>query len=192
MNNTNNTKEIPMDKDNRIVFLGGEKIDLVIPNLKRHMHFLHRFIMDREINAWLTRGDFPINEKQEIEWFERDLKQENIVLVIEDKDGVILGTIGLHNINWQDRVGVLGILIGAKDRWGQGIATEAEKLIVKHAFNIGLHKVIADVYLPNKASARVLEKIGFQQEGQRRRHKFKNGEWLDVLEYGLLKEEFKD
>jgi ribosomal-protein-alanine N-acetyltransferase len=37
----------------------------------------------------------------------------------------------------------------------------------------------------------VLEKVGFQQEGRRRDHAFVNGEYVDLLEYGLLAEEWR-
>jgi RimJ/RimL family protein N-acetyltransferase len=110
--------------------------------------------------------------------------------VIEDKDNNILGTVGLHQINWQNRTAILGILIGVKSRWGQGVGTEAEKLIVNHAFNIGLRKIIAHVFHPNIAPAKALMKNGFKQEGCLKKQRYKNGEWVDELIFSLFKEEF--
>lgn len=54
-----------------------------------------------------------------------------------------------------------------------------------------LNKVHEGVYAVNPASARVLEKVGFQQEGTLRQHAFVDGEYVDVLYYGLLAEEFE-
>lgn len=55
-----------------------------------------------------------------------------------------------------------------------------------------LHRVAADVYAPNDASKRVLEKVGFEREGVRRSHAFVEGEHVDVYEYGLLESTWRE
>ena len=55
-----------------------------------------------------------------------------------------------------------------KPYWGKGYATETALGLVKYAFEIkGLPRVVAIAYLPNKASIRVMEKIGMRYEGTR-------------------------
>jgi RimJ/RimL family protein N-acetyltransferase len=52
--------------------------------------------------------------------------------------------------------------------WGQGIAAEAGAALVDYAFGtLGLPRVVAVTYPENRASQRVLEKIGFRREGER-------------------------
>jgi len=66
------------------------------------------------------------------------------------------------------------------DHGGQGIATQAVTLAVEVAFDeLGLHRVQAAVVPENKASARVLEKAGFREEGLARRYLFLDGQWKD-------------
>ena len=69
---------------------------------------------------------------------------------------------------------------------GRGIATQAVKLAVEVAFeDLGLHRVQAAVVPENRASARVLEKAGFREEGLARRYLFLDGRWKDHRMFAL-------
>ncbi len=61
-----------------------------------------------------------------------------------------------------------GVEIGwrlAKASWGRGLATEAARAVLKHGFEtLGFQRVIATVQSPNRASIRVVEKLGMQRE----------------------------
>jgi RimJ/RimL family protein N-acetyltransferase len=46
------------------------------------------------------------------------------------------------------------------------------------------------VQADNPASVRVLERLGFREEGRRRDDFYKDGAYVDVLTYGLLADEF--
>jgi RimJ/RimL family protein N-acetyltransferase len=83
----------------------------------------------------------------------------------------------------------VGYWIG-EEHWGKGIATQAVKLIAAYGFEtLGMHRIYASVFGPNKASARVLEKAGFTYEGAHRQAVYKNGEYLDELFYSLLRKD---
>ena len=74
---------------------------------------------------------------------------------------------------------------------GHGYATEAAELVVDHAFHERrLNKVWAHVLASNTGSQRVLEKLGFTQEGRLRQNCFIDGDFEDVYHYGLLAEEW--
>lgn len=76
----------------------------------------------------------------------------------------------------------------AQPFWGQGIATEAVARMVRIGFEeCGLHRISADVYAPNIASQRVLEKNGFVREGHFREAIYKNGQFMDLYVYSLLR-----
>lgn len=54
----------------------------------------------------------------------------------------------------------------ARDRWGQGLGTEAARATLWHAFeHLHLAEIVAAINLGNKASARVAEKIGMKRRG---------------------------
>jgi RimJ/RimL family protein N-acetyltransferase len=76
----------------------------------------------------------------------------------------------------------------AKPFWGRGIVTAVVQRVCRHAFvEFGLVKIIAHVVTHNSASARVLEKCGFVQEGLLRKHFLKDGQFIDVKLFALLK-----
>ena len=77
----------------------------------------------------------------------------------------------------------------AKPYWNRGIMTAVVRRICQHAFESwGLVKIAAHVFYFNTASARVLEKCGFQQEGFLRKHHLKDGQLIDAFVYGLVRD----
>lgn len=55
----------------------------------------------------------------------------------------------------------------ARRSWGRGLATEIASALVAYAFAPGgLDRVVAVTYPDNRASRRVLEKVGFVHDGQ--------------------------
>jgi RimJ/RimL family protein N-acetyltransferase len=76
--------------------------------------------------------------------------------------------------------------------WGNGYATDALREICRYGFDERrLNKVVARAYETNPASNRVLEKVGFEQEGTFRQEAFVRGEFVDIHRYGLLAAEFE-
>ncbi|MGW2866003.1 GNAT family N-acetyltransferase [Streptomyces sp. NPDC001205] len=68
----------------------------------------------------------------------------------------------------------------------QGYATEALTAIAASLFGQGLHRLSAECDARNTASARMLERVGFQREGLRPEYTWNRGEWSDAQLYGLL------
>jgi ribosomal-protein-alanine N-acetyltransferase len=76
------------------------------------------------------------------------------------------------------------------DHGGRGYATQAVRLAVRIAFeDLGLHRVQAAVVPENKASARVLGKAGFREEGLARRYLFLDGQWKDHRMFALTSDD---
>ncbi len=73
---------------------------------------------------------------------------------------------------------------------GRGVASAALSAGVDHAMTaVGMHRVEATVLESNVASRRVLEKVGFRQEGLLQRNLHIDGQWRDHLLMGLTVEE---
>jgi diamine N-acetyltransferase len=111
----------------------------------------------------------PFSLAQEERWFEnlqgRLERQEDVLLAIETADGVHIGNLGLHGINWKDRSAELGIAIGEKAYWNQGYGTDAIRTLLGLAFReLNLHRVFLRVDADNARAIRCYEKAGFQRE----------------------------
>jgi ribosomal-protein-alanine N-acetyltransferase len=73
---------------------------------------------------------------------------------------------------------------------GRGITPTAVALLADHCFTTArLHRVEANIRPENVASRRVVEKLGFRDEGLRERYLFIDGAYRDHVCYGLTVEE---
>lgn len=98
---------------------------------------------------------------------------------------------GLHQINWKDRIATTGALIGEKEYWSKGYGTDAKMILLDHAFNtLNLHKICSAVIAYNKRSLDYSLHCGYKIEGTRREHFFRKGKYWDFIELGLLKKEW--
>jgi RimJ/RimL family protein N-acetyltransferase len=170
------------------VFLEGEGVTLH-PMDEEDVDFLTKTINDPDV--WGSLAHYaPITEHEERE-FVQSVGEENGVHLVICADGEPVGTVGLNDINDVWGVAELGYLI-APDAWGNGYATDASRRLVRYAFeDRRLNKVKANAYETNPASQRVLEKVGFEQEGLFRNHAYVRGEYVDVHRYGLLADDLE-
>jgi ribosomal-protein-alanine N-acetyltransferase len=73
---------------------------------------------------------------------------------------------------------------------GRGVMPTAVALVTDHCFGpVGLHRVEVNIRPENAASRRVVEKLGFREEGLRRRFLHIAGDWRDHISYALTREE---
>ena len=81
----------------------------------------------------------------------------------------------------------LGYAIAAK-YWGQGVTTRALKMAISDGLRSfpDLVRLQARVDVENKASRRVLEKLGFLKEGVLRKYMYIKGKFIDLVVYSLL------
>ena len=93
----------------------------------------------------------------------------------------IIGTVGLAEIEWPNRVAWLGIGIGNPDDWGKGYGTEATKLIIDYAFKeLNLIKLQLTVFDFNDRAITLYEKMKFIKEGTFRQFLERDGKRYDI------------
>ncbi|MCG3110432.1 MAG: GNAT family N-acetyltransferase [Candidatus Manganitrophus sp. SB1] len=110
-----------------------------------------------------------------------------LAIVLKKKDRHI-GNIKLGPIQWIHRIADIGLLIGEKECWGKGYATEAIQLVSDYAFNVlNLHKVTAGCYGSNGGSAQAFLKAGFVVEGVRKDQFYSNGSYVEDILLGLIR-----
>ena len=86
----------------------------------------------------------------------------------------------------------VGIDICEDDFLNRGYGTEALSLWVDYLFEkSNYHKLCLDTWSFNPRMMRVAEKIGFIFEGSQREMQFWQDDWLDLMHYGLLREEWE-
>jgi RimJ/RimL family protein N-acetyltransferase len=105
--------------------------------------------------------------------------------VIAGPDGTLLGGLALHHFDpMRDSLEVGYWLL--KEARGKGVATRSVRAAADHAFASGIFRMEAHVRLGNSASERVLERLGFEREGVKRRLLRHGGERVDATLFSLL------
>lgn len=150
---------------------------------------------DRQVAAFLIQvpSPYPIALARRwvahrIDWWDQGRGVTFAVTLSDDPD-MLLGTVSLRRY-LRDRRAELGYWL-AQPAWGHGFATEAAAAVVDYGFSgLGLARVYAQVLADNRASLRVLDKLGMVNEGVKRQHVQKARRLHDVVLYGLLRDEW--
>jgi RimJ/RimL family protein N-acetyltransferase len=113
-----------------------------------------------------------------------------ILFAVENLQGVHVGGISLHSRHEKNGTFSFGIVIGRAHR-AKGYAEDAVRILLRYGFwERRYQKCNSACVDTNEASIRLHQKLGFVQEGRRRRQVFFDGEYHDDLLFGLTREEF--
>lgn len=156
---------------------------------------IFEYAKDEEVVKWVT---WPVHKSIEdtkkyinfiLDGYE---KNKHLAFVAERKeDKKVIGTVGFAEFFVDHDKAEIGYTFGAK-YWGKGYATEAAKKIIEFGFNeLGLNRIQAYVFAQNEASKKVLKKSGMQFEGAPRQAFKKDGKYLDLELYAILKSNFE-
>jgi [ribosomal protein S5]-alanine N-acetyltransferase len=107
-------------------------------------------------------------------------------------DHVLVGTCTLFQFHVASRRAEIGYALG-RPYWGYGYMNMALQALLRYAFEtLELNRLEADIDPRNVASARTLERLGFQKEGYLRERWIVNHEVSDTSLYGLLYREWQE
>ena len=147
------------------------------------------WLNDPEVTRYLDSGRTPATVETLRRYVGRFEESDTDLLwaIVDRASGRHVGNVTLNRIDWVHRRGDTGLLIGEKEFWGRGCATEAWYLVADHAFRgLALHKVLAGACVANVGSVKALKRLGFRVEGIARQEFYLDGGYLDVARLGLL------
>jgi [ribosomal protein S5]-alanine N-acetyltransferase len=173
-----------------IIGLLGDRVRLVPPERSLHLESALRWLNDPSVTATIEFNS-GISRRQEEAFFERveSDRESHMHWAILAEDGRHIGFIGLHAIQWRHRSTTGGLLIGDRDAWGRGYATDAVRVRTRFVFEqMGLHRIEGHTF--NPAMRRVYEKCGYRHEGTSRKRMWRDGQWHDVANYAILEEDY--
>ncbi len=146
-----------------------------------------------DYDIWVNLDDsfpHPYTRTDAEEWVElQSTRDQPEHFAICDDAGPIGG--GGINTERADSPGSaeLGYFVG-KPFWGRGIATAAVEAITVYGFDmLNLDRIFARVKVSNKASARVLEKAGYQRQELVRGAVSSRGKATDYLVFSFLRQD---
>ncbi len=135
---------------------------------------------------------YPISLLETEDWYNRIYNNTSrIDLVFFEKNDIVAMT-GLTSINTVDGLAEFYIMV-SPDHQSKGIGSNSTIYTINYAFhNFNIHKIYLYTNNFNEKANSLYEKLGFSIEGVLKKHKFKNGQYIDRCIYGLLKDDWKN
>lgn len=171
--------------------------DIVLRPLRRRDESQWREV--RRFNRdWLRPWDATLpNPGQELPGFkamvrmqDKQAKRGQTVPFAIEVGGQFRGQITVSGISWGSILsGQIGYWVDSRVA-GRGITPLAVAMVTDHCFfALGLHRIEINIRPENTASLRVVEKLGFRDEGLRERYMHIDGRWCDHRTFALCADE---
>jgi len=173
--------------------LTGERVSLRPLQLSDAEGNYVNWLNDKEVCKYNSHGSVLYTKEMAIEYINSVTNSEiNLVLaVILKENNTHIGNISLQCISSKNQNAEFAILIGEKECWGKGLSKEAALILIRHGFEaLNLHRIYCGTSEYNTGMQKLALSLGMKQEGVRVEAMFKNGEFVDIIEYGILREDF--
>jgi RimJ/RimL family protein N-acetyltransferase len=148
------------------------------------------WLNSEEVFKYLLTGTNIISFESEKEVLLR-LSKEHVYGIVDIESEILIGNVGLININHIHKTSEVGIFIGNKEYWGKGYGTEALQLLIDYSFRIlGLENIMLRVFDYNVRARKSYEKVGFKKIGERRRSHYYDNERHDEIYMDIVRDDF--
>ena len=150
---------------------------------------VHAYLQEPDMSRFLEGPSQPPTEEETAEIIARHLladREQRSVWAITIDD-VPVGGISI-DFEKSHRIAQIGYSV-KKGLWGRGLATEAASAVVDDAFAAcpDLQRIQANIHPENKASIRVVERLGMEYEGTLRSYAHVGGKVADEAIYAILR-----
>lgn len=154
------------------------------PIVKSDIKKLNEWKNDEETYKFLGGGFMPISIDQQEKWLDSmiDLTGNNKRFMICDNEDLVIGMIGLYNINCIHRNCEIGVYIGEKNSRGNGYGKKACILVETFAKEyLNLRKIKLNVVFDNNYALNMWESLGYIKVGELVEERFIKGEYLNLI-----------
>lgn len=149
-----------------------------------------RWFEDPDVTRTLLRR-FPPSLGMEREWLDRAGRGSDDIIWGIEVEGRLVGTCGIHAIDWMNRHGRTGTVIADRSLWGRGIGSEVMAVRTEFAFlQTTLRKLFSSYLEINPASGRAQARAGYREVGRRREQYFVDGRWVDEILTEVLRDDW--
>jgi ribosomal-protein-alanine N-acetyltransferase len=123
----------------------------------------------------------------------RQARHGTLLPFVVTYDGVLVGQVTVGGITWGSLCSAhVGYWVDQRVA-GRGVMPTAVALVTDHCFGpVGLHRVEVNIRPENSASLRVVQKLGFREEGTRSAFLHIAGAWRDHRSFALTADEVPD
>jgi len=170
--------------------LCGQRV-VLRPIEPEHLPNYVRWFADPEVLAYF--GPYrPMNAAQEKDWYEQQNRDRSMVNFAIEYDGRHIGGCGFGRLDHANQNAEVGLVIGEKSLWNQGLGKEVLATIVAYGFDyLNLHRIYLRVFAQNQRAIHAYEQVGFVHEGRFREAEWRHGQWQDMLYMSILRQEWR-
>jgi RimJ/RimL family protein N-acetyltransferase len=149
-----------------------------------------RWFDDPEVLAYFGPHR-PLNLAQEQAWYQGQNENAGSINFAIDFEGRHVGGCGFADIDAKNQHGEVGLFIGEKALWDQGLGKDTLATLLNYGFDIlNLHRIYLRVFADNQRAMHAYEQVGFVHEGRFREAEWRHGRWLDLLYMSVLRPEW--
>lgn len=156
--------------------------------------FIHALNEDPVVRGRVVGWDWPSSAHHQKAWFSASASGgATHRWIVVDPEGRSVGLTGLWDVDWHNRHAMTALKLGGPNPLrGKGLGTDAIMTVMAFAFyDVGLHRLYGSILTDNIASQRAyVTKCGWSVEGTSRSHIWRHGSFIDLLQVGVLKEDF--
>ena len=147
---------------------------------------------NQEVCKYNSHGKFFKNANWFREFYDNLNREGQVVWAVCHQDDGHIGNVSLQSISFINRNAEYAILIGNPKHWRKSVGLNASLALLRHGFEkLNLERVYCGTAGTNVGMQKLAVQMGMTEEGRRRKHLFLNGQWEDMVEYGVLREDFK-
>ena len=143
---------------------------------------------------WGPQSEEEVRATLQQKMVSRAIQAEGDVMALAavlTSSGELVADLVLRLVSLEHRQGEIGFIVHPAHQ-GRGYATEAARPLLRIAFeDLELHRVVGRLEARNRASARVLEKLGMRREAHLVENELVKGEWQSELVYAMLDREWR-
>jgi ribosomal-protein-serine acetyltransferase len=160
----------------------AEALFLAIDNNRKHLStflpWVSKMQTINDFKKYISASEVLIAEGKEV----------SFAIIYDQK---IVGRIGLHHLNIINKNASIGYWL-IKEAEGKGIITKCCKALIDYGFNkVQLQRIEIKAAVHNLKSQAIPVKLNFKEEGILRQAEFVNNEFLDLILYSLLRNEWE-
>ncbi len=152
-----------------------------------------KWLSDPEVCRYRSTGPAPYSVQEAAAFVQRvrASSSELVLAILRKSDNRHLGNISLQQIDPVHRTAEFAILIGEKEAWGRGVGKEASRLLLNYGFCVmNLNRITCGVAQNNQPMRKIAQHLGMNEEGRRRQALRRENQCWDIVDYGILKDQF--
>jgi len=153
---------------------------------------------EKELIKWSGNlFNYPLNHES-LQWYisntnDPETSDAFVYKAIDSETSKVVGHISLGSISRKNKSGRISrVLIGDQESRGKGYCRQMVEAVSNLGFGVlQLHRISLGVYTANIAAISCYQKAGYSIEGVHRDVLWNDGEWLSIVEMGMLQQEWQ-